>query len=97
MGQCKECGRVISNICKDCKSKLMGRELYERGLGSLVQCSDAMTKCDGDVLLAEGCLKYNGCAINVRPKKWQTREEAYSAWVMDMAHEWKSANGQKET
>ena len=59
------------------------RRLYEAGHGSLIQCREALWKCKGDELLAEGYLKYNGCAINITPK------EAYDAWVMQKAREWK--------
>ena len=57
--------------------------LYKAGLGSRIQCREALWKCKGDELLAEGYLKYNGCAINITPKV------AYDEWVMQKAREWK--------
>lgn len=59
------------------------QRLYEAGCGSRAQCREALWKCKGDELLAEGYLKYNGCAINITPK------EAYDEWVMQKAREWK--------
>ena len=59
------------------------RELRDRTCISLTECKGALEKCDGDMFLAEGYLKYNGCAINIRPP------EKYDEWVMNMARGWK--------
>lgn len=67
-----------------------GKSLYEAGFGSRIQCREALWKCKGDELLAQGYLKYNGCAINITPK------EAYDEWVMQKAREWKKHLESKE-
>jgi hypothetical protein len=55
----------------------------------MMDCAMALEVCGSDHLLAEGYLKYMGCAINVRPKEGETQREAYMNWVMEKAREWK--------
>ena len=61
-------------------------DLYLKGAGSRADCKKALEICDGDLLLAEGWLKYCHCAIAIYPK------ENYDNWVMEKAQEWKNAN-----
>lgn len=65
---------ITSNMVKD---------LRDRTCVSLIECKRALEKCNEDVLLAEGYLKYNGCAIQINPP------EKYGEWVMSMAQKWK--------
>lgn len=51
----------------------------------LAQCNKALEKCNNDEVLAEAWLRYDGCAINVRPRPGETRQTAYDRWVMDRA------------
>jgi len=48
------------------------RELRDKTNVSLMECKRALDRYDGDMLLAEGYLKYNGCAIKV---------DDYEQWV----------------
>ena len=59
----------------------MVKQLREASGCGIFEAKTALVKCDGDMDLAEGFLRYNGLAINVRPQPGQTRDEAYSAWV----------------
>ena len=59
-------------------------ELRDKTNTSLQECKRALEKCNGDMLLAEGYLKYNGCAINVGG------HENYKKWVMEMAEDYKT-------
>jgi translation elongation factor EF-Ts len=45
----------------------------------LESCKKALIWSQGDVLLAEGYLRYKGCAISMTDK---------DEWVSDMAHKW---------
>ena len=63
----------------------MINELREKASCSLMESQRALKKYNGDMLLAEGYLKYNGCAINVGSK------ENYKIWVDEMAHSWKNS------
>lgn len=67
--------------------------LYAAGHGSRARCREAIWKCKGDELLAQGYLKYDGCAINITPKA------AYDEWVMEKAREWKQylENGKEKS
>ena len=51
------------------------------GVG-LVECKNALVHCNGDALLAEGWLKYYGCAIN-------TYDEPHEEWAMRNARAYK--------
>jgi translation elongation factor EF-Ts len=55
--------------------------LRRRTGASMMDATRAIKKADGDILLAQGILKYQGCAIHV---KGMTHEE----WVMKSAREW---------
>ena len=54
------------------------------GLG-LIDCKRALDKCNYDSLLAEGWLRYYGCAIHI--------EDGYDEWVMKSAKRWAKDNG----
>ena len=62
--------------------------LRERSGAGIMICKKALEVCNGDFLLAEGYIKYYGCAINVRPKEGEIASEAYDKWVMEKAQEW---------
>ena len=55
--------------------------LRRRTGASMMDAKRALKKADGDLLLAQGILKYQGCAIHV---KNMTHDE----WVMQSAKEW---------
>ena len=55
----------------------------------MMEAKKALVACNGDSLLAEGYLKYMGCAINVYPREGETREQAYMRWVWGMAEGYK--------
>ncbi len=46
----------------------------------LEQCRIALEKCNDDLILALGYLKYDGCAVSVKN---------YDDWVMQMAQKFK--------
>jgi len=58
-----------------------------------MDCRKALDKCDGDLLLAEGFLRFNGVAVNVRPKASETPVQAYDAWVMERARTFAEQEG----
>jgi translation elongation factor EF-Ts len=58
----------------------MVMELRDATNISAMECSRALAKYNGDMLLAEGYLKYNGCAIKV---------DDYEKWVDDQAQGYK--------
>lgn len=49
----------------------------------LMACQRALVQCDGDNLLAEGWLRYAGCAVNVSGM-------TYEEWVMSRAKAYKA-------
>ena len=61
----------------------MVSDLRDISGNSLMECKRALVKYDGDMLLAEGYLKYNGCAIFIRPP------HKYEDWVENKAQGWK--------
>lgn len=63
----------------------MVKRLRDASGCGIFDAKNALVKCDGDVDLAEGFLRYNGLAINVRPQPGQTSAEAYEAWVWSRA------------
>lgn len=54
----------------------------------LQDCKRALYDANGDVVLAEGLLRYNGAAIHIKPRPGQTEAEAYTEWVWRRAREW---------
>lgn len=66
------------------------RDLRSRTGCGLMECQRALDKSEGDVLLAEGYLRYNGLAIHVK-KEGMSPSEAYNEWVWDRAREWKES------
>jgi len=58
-------------------------DLRDMSGSSLMECKVALEKYDGDMLLAMGYLKYNGCAINCGSK------EDKDKWVDEQAQNWK--------
>ena len=61
----------------------MIRDLRERTCVSMFECKKALERADGDKYLAEGYLKYDGCAIQINPP------HKYDDWVESMAQKWK--------
>ena len=59
-------------------------ELRHNSGAGLVECQAALEKCDGDTLLAEGWLKYYGCAIN-------TYDLSHEDWAMQRAEGFKKS------
>ena len=60
------------------------KRLREESGAGMMECSRAMKICDGDALLAEGWLKYYGCAIN-------TYDLPHEEWAMQRAVGYKKA------
>jgi len=58
------------------------KELRDRSGAHVVECRDALLRCKGDLLLAEGYLKYYGCAIN-------TYNMPHEEWAMKQAYGFK--------
>ena len=56
------------------------KQLQEITNASLNNCARALKKCNGDLLLAEGYLKFDGCAVNVPD---------YDVWLMRQARAYK--------
>jgi len=69
-------------------SKEMVVELRDRSCCSMMECKKALEKYN-DPLMAEGYLKYQGCAICIHPHDGMNKEEAYDHWVEEMAKSWK--------
>jgi len=67
--------KITAQMVKDLRN--------ETGAG-MVECKAALEKCKGDILLAEGWLKYYGCAIN-------TYDTPHEEWAMTGAQAWKRA------
>ncbi len=65
---------------QSCKDEVL--ELRNRTGAPLPACANAYKRADGDVLIAEGILKYDGCAINVK-------QGTYDEWVMCNAQGYK--------
>jgi len=59
----------------------MIKDLRDRSGAPMPACKDALVKCEGDELLAEGWLKYYGCAINT--------SEPHEDWAMRNARSYK--------
>ena len=59
-------------------------ELRNRTGAPLPACTRAYKRAEGDVLIAEGILKYDGCAVNVK-------QGTYDEWVMRMAQGYKDS------
>jgi len=57
------------------------RKLRDITGAGLIDTKKALIRANGDLLLAQGILKYQGCAINVRGM-------AYDDWVMERARSW---------
>jgi translation elongation factor EF-Ts len=71
------------------------QELRNRTGRGYAECQDALKLCNHNLLVAEGYLHYNGLAVSIKPKDGQTREEAYSQWVMNSAQEWAKENNRE--
>lgn len=60
---------------QSCKVTAEGvKSLRNRTGAGMVECKNALVHCKGDELLAEGWLKYYGCAINTT--------EPHEDWAM---------------
>jgi translation elongation factor EF-Ts len=66
------------------------RDLRQRTGCSLLEAAHALESCECDRDLAAAWLRFNGCAISVKPKPGQSRAEAYAEWVLAKAREWLS-------
>lgn len=51
---------------------------------------NALSWANGNEKLAKGYLHYNGCAINVKPRPGESRDDAYKRWVEEHARLWAS-------
>lgn len=60
----------------------MVKNLREESGAGMMECKDALVKCKGDILLAEGWLKYYGCAIN-------TYDMPHEEWALKRAQSYK--------
>ena len=60
----------------------MIKELRNRSGAGMSEAKNALLRCDGDMLLAEGWLKYYGCAIN-------TYDTPHEEWAMNAARGYK--------
>ncbi len=60
----------------------MIKALRDRTGAGMHECSNALKRCNGDELLAEGWLKYYGCAIN-------TYDKPHEQWAMECAEGYK--------
>jgi len=69
---------------QSCNSIEVIKELRNRTGAPLPACTRAYKRAEGDVLIAEGILKYDGCAINVK-------QGTYDEWVMRNAQGYKDS------
>lgn len=60
----------------------MIKALRDRSGAGMQECAAALKHCKGDELLAEGWLKYYGCAIN-------TYDKPHEQWAMEEAQGYK--------
>lgn len=68
---------------QSCNSIDKIKELRDRTGSPLPACANAYKRAEGDVLIAEGILKYDGCAINIK-------QGTYDDWVMRNARGYKT-------
>ena len=69
---------------------VQAKTLRERTGCGLLEAARALRKCDGDIVLAAAWLRFDGCAISVKPKPGQSKMEAYDTWVLTKARDWVS-------
>ena len=58
--------------------------LRRRSGAGLMECKKALQKANGDLLLAEGYMKYSGLAVNIK-MAGKNPEEAKEDWVWSKA------------
>ena len=73
---------MIQQSCKITAATV--KQLREDSGAGMMECKDALIHCGGDVLLAEGYLKYYGCAIN-------TYDLPHEDWAMERAEGFKKS------
>ena len=63
------------------------KELREKSGRGLQDTKKAFEWAKGDMLLAEGYLRFFDCAINVKPQGSETQAEAFDRWLRQKAGE----------
>lgn len=69
----------------------MVRDMRERTGAGMAEVRHAIALCDGDLLLAEGYLKFAGCAVSVRDEPGDQPGDGYRRWVWSRARAFAAA------
>ena len=66
--------------------------LRQKTGAGLEECRHALIMADNDPKIAEGRLRHEGIALNIRPLNGELPSEAKERWIREKAQEWAKNN-----